>query len=97
MHFIIAYDVTSKRRLQKLHRALTEYALPIQKSIFLLSGSEALMAKCRSTAEKIIDPAEDDLRFYALPEQGVKVALGRAALPEGLYLSDLPDAVLSVS
>ena len=36
MHFIIAYDVTNPSRLQRLHKALCEYALPIQKSVFLL-------------------------------------------------------------
>ncbi|WP_410104653.1 hypothetical protein [Sutterella wadsworthensis] len=45
MHFIIAYDVTSPSRLQRLHKALCEYALPIQKSVFLLMGSEAQFAR----------------------------------------------------
>lgn len=52
MHFIIAYDVTSPSRLQRLHKALCEYALPIQKSVFLLMGSEAQFAKCRQKAVK---------------------------------------------
>ena len=30
MHFIIAYDVTNPSRLQRLYKALCEYALPIQ-------------------------------------------------------------------
>ena len=55
MHFIIAYDVTNPSRLQRLHKALCEYALPIQKSVFLLMGSEAQFAKCRQKAEQIID------------------------------------------
>ena len=91
MHFIIAYDVTSPSRLQRLHKALCEYALPIQKSVFLLRGSEAQFAKCRQKAEQIIDSSKDDLRFYALPERGIKIALGQAPLPDGIYLSEFPE------
>ena len=91
MHFIIAYDVTSPSRLQRLHKALCEYALPIQKSVFLLMGSEAKFAKCRQKAEQIIDSSKDDLRFYALPERGIKIALGQAPLPDGIYLSEFSE------
>lgn len=75
MHFIIAYDVTNPSRLQRLHKALCEYALPIQKSVFLLMGSEAQFAKCRQKAEQIIDSSKDDLRFYALPERALSELL----------------------
>ena len=91
MHFIIAYDVTSPSRLQRLHKALCEYALPIQKSVFLLMGSEAQFAKCRQKAEQIIDSSKDALRFYALPERGIKIALRQAPPPDGIYLSEFPE------
>ena len=68
MHFIIAYDVTSLSRLQRLQ-----------------------FAKCRQKAEQIIDSSKDDLRFYALPERGIKIALGQAPLPDGIYLSEFPE------
>ena len=45
----------------------------------------------RQKAEQIIDSSKDDLRFYALPERGIKIALGQAPLPDGIYLSEFPE------
>lgn len=42
-------------------------------------------------SSQIIDSSKDDLRFYALPERGIKIALGQAPLPDGIYLSEFPE------
>ena len=41
MHsWLIGYDITDPRRLQRVHRVMVDCATPIEYSIFLLIGSE---------------------------------------------------------
>jgi len=88
--YLICYDIRDPRRLQRLHRHLKRYAVPIQYSVFLFTGSERRLDQCLAEAETIIDSRADDLRAYPLPKRGLKVRLGRSALPEGIYWSPIP-------
>lgn len=92
--FLIAYDITSPRRLGRMHRFLAEVAVPIQYSVFFASGEVDWVLNILTEAASLIDKREDDLRCYPLPRRGLKQRLGRASLPEGLYWSDLPAAWL---
>ena len=37
-HRLIVYDITDKRRLQRVHRCCGQYALSMQNSVFLFQG-----------------------------------------------------------
>jgi hypothetical protein len=39
--FVIGYDISNPRRLQRIHREMCKHAAPLEYSIFLLVGSEA--------------------------------------------------------
>ena len=86
--FVVAYDISSPKRLQKAYRYLSSVALPIQYSVFLFSGSEKHCEECIRDLKKIINEKYDDLRVYALPESGLKLCLGKSLLPDGLYYSE---------
>ena len=91
-YFLIGYDIRSPKRLQRVHRKLLRFAMPIQYSVFLLSGSEADANLCLSELKPLIEK-EDDLRCYRLPGSGFKAHLGHASLPEGIFFSAIPSAV----
>ena len=38
--WVIGYDIRSPKRLQKVHKAMTRFAAPIEYSIFLYKGSD---------------------------------------------------------
>lgn len=91
-NFLIAYDITCPRRLARMHRLLAKVAVPIEYSIFFAAGEMSWVIGVLSEAASLIDPRNDDLRCYPLPNRGLKTRLGRATLPQGVFFSDLPAA-----
>lgn len=89
-NWIIGYDITDPRRLQRVYRAMLKHAAPLEYSIFLLTGSERDKQKCMSEIVRLISTATDDLRCYPLPERGLQARLGKATLPPGIHWSALP-------
>lgn len=90
--YVICYDISHPRRLGRLFRYLKKRAVPLQYSVFLFCGDDRQLDRCLDGAQELIDPKEDDLRAYPLPQRGFKARLGRAALPEGIQWSGLPAA-----
>ena len=89
--YIICYDITNPRRLGRIHRTLKQYAVPLQYSVFLFTGSAAQLAQCLARLQAIMDEHSDDIRAYPLPQRGLRVCMGRATLPEGIHWSALPE------
>ena len=87
--YLIGYDIRSKLRLQKVHRVMMGCAVPIQYSIFFLTGCQEDLQKCIAAVKPLLKPV-DDLRCYHLPSSGFRARLGTSVLPEGLFYSDLP-------
>ena len=82
--YIICYDITEPRRLGRIHRTLKKAALPVQYSVFLFRGTPEQLALCLARLEAIMDPDTDDIRAYPLPQRGLRLAMGQAALPSGV-------------
>ena len=90
--YIICYDITNPRRLGRIHRTLKQYAVPLQYSVFLFTGSAAQLAQCLARLQAIMDEHSDDIRAYPLPQRGLRLVLGASALPDGIVLASLPAA-----
>ncbi len=84
--YLIAYDITSPRRLRRVYRLLREHAVPVQYSVFAARCSAAALGSIRVEIAGLIAAREDDVRFYPVPEPASLVVFGRKALPEGLQL-----------
>jgi CRISPR-associated protein Cas2 len=93
--FLIAYDISDPRRLQRMHRFLMQHALPIEYSVFFATEDVRRIKTILSDASQKIDICADDLRCYPLPEHGLRARLGKATLPEGVYYSTIPAAWLN--
>jgi CRISPR-associated protein Cas2 len=89
-NWIIAYDITSPRRLARVHRAMVNRATPIEYSVFLFCGGENGLDECLQAVAALLDPRTDDVRCYPLPRRGLQERIGRATLPEGLQWTALP-------
>ena len=87
---IICYDITCPRRLARIHRLLKKQALPLQYSVFLFTGTALQLDRCLAQLERLMDKRHDDIRAYPLPQRGLRWSLGKATLPEGIHLGDLP-------
>lgn len=89
-NWIIGYDITSPRRLARMHRAMIDRATPIEYSIFLFCGTENALEECLHRVTALLDPRTDDVRCYPLPKRGFQERIGRATLPEGIQWMALP-------
>lgn len=90
--WLLAYDIANRRRLLRVHRGMRRHAMAIGYSVFWLEGTPTDRLRCLQEVLPLLDRAEDDLRSWAMPARGLRVRLGRAALPEGIVWSGLPAA-----
>ena len=64
-NFIVAYDISSPKRLQQLAKFLEKDAIRIQKSIFFYSEiSKNSLGLIVDNILSIIDEKDDDVRVY---------------------------------
>ena len=84
MQYLIGYDISDSKRLQRFHRKLSRYALPLQYSIFLFEGTEQELMACLNKLLNILNKKEDDLRVYPLPSNGKIWQIGKPLFPDGI-------------
>lgn len=89
MKWLIAYDISCPKRLQKVYRSLCRYTLPLQNSVFLLQGSHEDYQTCHQELMRLIDLKEDNLRIYTLPNHTPILHFGKPPLPEGIVWSGM--------
>ena len=73
MHILVAYDVSTgtsegRRRLRQVATACLAFGQRVQKSVFECSVNEMQYERLRARLLGYINPEEDSLRFYRLPE-----------------------------
>ena len=54
--------------------------------MFLLRGTQADFEGCMAALLPLLHWQKDDLRVYPLPKGGLCKALGKAGLPDGVWL-----------
>lgn len=83
--WIIAYDIREPRRLVRVHKLLSRRAFPLQYSVFVADLTERDLARLKARLGDLIDPAVDDVRFYAAPPKAAVSATG-GRLPRDVML-----------
>ena len=64
--YLVAYDIANPRRLAKIHRKLKSEGLAVQKSLFLVQGTEFRINQLLDRIASIMALREDDLRAYPI-------------------------------
>lgn len=85
--YLLVYDIANPRRLQRLHRAVRAEALAVQRSVFLVHGTQTEIERLLDRLETLMNPAEDDLRAYPVDEPSALWMSGRGAI-DGPLLHD---------
>lgn len=62
--FIIAYDISNPKRLQRLHRVVSNQFMQLQYSVYYGVMTRPHMDAFIQTMQSIIHPTADDLRIY---------------------------------
>ncbi len=71
MYVLVTYDVSTKspegqRRLRHVAKACLDFGQRVQNSVFEMEVDPAQWTLCKERLLKIMDPAEDSVRFYFL-------------------------------
>jgi CRISPR-associated protein Cas2 len=86
--WLACYDIAEPRRLVRVWRAVREFGVPLQYSVFWARLDRAGLAAALAAVAAQIDPRADDVRFYPLPDNAQITGLGRDVLPLGVDLGD---------
>ncbi len=70
----------------RVHRHLRNEGLPLQCSVFTVRLTIRRQAMLMLDLAELIEPSEDDVRLYPLPENGERVRLGQQMFPEDVML-----------
>lgn len=87
--YLVCYDIRESRRLQRVHRRLRRWGLPLQYSVFYCRLSAPRRRSLVRELEALIDESEDDVRLYPLPSGAVIHCLGRRPFPHGVAVGGL--------
>ncbi len=68
--YLVAYDIANPRRLSKIHRMLKNEGIAVQKSLFLVQGTESCVNKLLDRIASIMALCKDDLRAYPIMHPG---------------------------
>lgn len=75
--YLVAYDISHPRRLQRVHRLLKKRALPVQKSVFFFQGHEGQLKQLLDEVATLMKKKEDDLRAWPVDRMGEAWMYGR--------------------
>lgn len=84
--WLISYDISHPKRLNRAHRLLVKHATPLQYSVFCFEGNATQLGRLMKRIQEIIDKTMDDVRAYPLPENLLVDILGKRHLPDGVAL-----------
>lgn len=80
--WLIAYDIRDPKRLARLHRLIKARAIAVQYSVYLFEGSAAELGNFFGEIRQYVEPREDDVRAYPIPQRIEVHVLGRGSMPE---------------
>ena len=89
--YILAYDIADPKRLQKVHKQLKKWGLPLQYSVFTLDLNDREAATLMSILGRLADNEHDDIRLYRMP-QGQGEWIGLAPVGDGVILTGVKSA-----
>jgi CRISPR-associated protein Cas2 len=84
--YVISYDIADPSRLARVHRRLRNEGLPLQYSVFHVCLPERTLRELLSELSGLIEPREDDIRVYPLPDSVECRFLGQQMFPEDVML-----------
>lgn len=64
--FLVAYDVSEKKRLHRAHRTLLGFGDPLQYSVFVCDVSDAERITLTDALQRVLDLTEDRVLFVDL-------------------------------
>lgn len=90
MFILVCYDIPQDKRRTQIAKTLEGFGRRVQYSVFECDLKPAQLQRLREKLEAIIEPSEDDLRFYFLCEACVprmkRLGNPRRPLRQNIYI-----------
>ncbi len=64
--YLVAYDIACPRRLSRIHRLIRSEGITVQKSVFLINGTQQEMGALLDRLAVHMHLREDDLKAYPI-------------------------------
>ncbi len=98
INYLIAYDITEAKRLNRVHYFISKRATALQRSVFLINGDSASIKRVSKALLERADTRVDDIRLYPLQNlDRIWVAGKQAEILSGLYPGNAGEASTSFS
>lgn len=91
--YIICYDISCDKRLRKAAKILQGVAIRLQKSVYLLVGSQCDLNKCWLALANCVSDKHDLLTCYCVPFHSPMQSFGANVLHDGLLWSGLSEPI----
>ncbi len=91
--YIVWYDISCAKRLRKAAKILQGVAIRLQKSVYLLVGSQTDLNKCWRALAACVSDSHDLLTCYCVPAHSPLQSLGANVLHDGLLWSGLSEPI----
>ncbi len=72
MFIVISYDIPDDRRRTRVMKALKDFGRHVQFSVFECDLKREDYQRLRKRLKELVDPRQDNLRFYTLCEEDLK-------------------------
>jgi len=82
--YLLCYDICDPKRLRRVHRAVRDWGVPIQYSVFEVEVNSQQLKQLMAQLAQIIDADEDKVLLFQLSTQLQRLSLGCKALSEEL-------------
>jgi len=68
-HYLVIYDISNNRRLQKVAKKMEDYGYRVQKSVFEIEVTEFIIKKMRYEVASIMDMEKDSIVIFDICEE----------------------------
>lgn len=85
---LVCYDICDPRRLQRVHRCMLRWGLPIQYSVFYCKLKPRARRGMENQLRGLIDERSDDIRVYGIKSLTAIEFIGKRAMSSDLMLHD---------
>ena len=77
-HLIVCYDISDPHRLQRIHRCMKRWGMPLQYSLFYCVLTPSERRRMENELRERMDCAKDDIRIYGIKSlQSIEQICGR--------------------
>ena len=78
--YLIAYDIADQKRLHQAHKKVEAFAIGGQKSFYECWLTEHEMSKFKSEVNNLIEPFDDRVFIFRIPDNVEPMLFGKAEL-----------------